>query len=96
MQRRTFTSELSAAADRIADITEADLAALLRRAALMLANAPGPVVEPDLAEALDSIAGEIGISRADLVGNILREWLERNAYLPVPYVEEDSETDGSA
>ncbi|WP_181167955.1 hypothetical protein [Mesorhizobium sp. B2-4-19] len=34
--------------------------------------------------ALTTIASELAIPKGDLVARILREWLETNAYLPVP------------
>jgi hypothetical protein len=83
-------------AERIADISRADLQVILRRAALMLRNVAGVPLEPTTADALDSIAAEMKIGRSDLIQIILREWLETNAYLPVRAIDEDSETDGSA
>jgi hypothetical protein len=96
MTRQTVAEELESAADRIADISRADLQIILRRAALMLRNVAGVPLEPATGDALDSIAGEMGIARSDLIQIVLREWLETNAYLPVRFVDEESETDGSA
>lgn len=53
-------------------------------------------LEPPTADALDSIAAEMGIVRADLIQIVLREWLETNAYLPVRTIDEESETGGNA
>lgn len=70
---------------------------LFRRAALRLRNPEGIVVEPDDDQALTDLAAELGEPKSDLIRRILREWLERNAYLPVrPEIDEDSETDGAA
>ncbi|MER8753737.1 hypothetical protein NKH57_31865 [Mesorhizobium sp. M1050] len=95
MIRRSFAEELESAADRIADITRAVLQVILRRAALLLRNVAGVPLEPAIADALDSIATEMGIGRSDLQ-IVLREWLETNAYLPVRTIDEESETNGSA
>ncbi|WJI47205.1 hypothetical protein NL532_11535 [Mesorhizobium sp. C120A] len=59
-------------------------------------NVAGVPLEPATADALGSIAAEMGIGRSDLIQIVLREWLETNAYLPVRVVDEESETDGSA
>ncbi|TIP74838.1 MAG: hypothetical protein E5X53_12415 [Mesorhizobium sp.] len=97
MTRRSVAEEIESAADRIADMTRADLQIILRRAALMLRNVSGVPLEPATEDALNSIAAEMKIGRSDLIQIVLREWLETNAYLPVvPTIDEESETDGSA
>jgi hypothetical protein len=96
MTRLSIAEELENAADRIAEISRPDLQIILRRAALMLRNVAGVPLEPATADALDSIAAEMGIGRSDLMQIVLREWLETNAYLPVRQIDEDSDTDGSA
>ncbi|WP_027155908.1 ribbon-helix-helix protein, CopG family [Mesorhizobium sp. WSM2561] len=96
MTRQSIAEELESAADRIADISRADLQIILRRAALMLRNVSGVPLEPATEDALNSIAAEMKIGRSDLIRIVLREWLETNAYMPVLSVDEDSETDGSA
>ncbi|WP_352875123.1 hypothetical protein [Mesorhizobium sp. M0959] len=53
-------------------------------------------LEPATEDALNSIAAEMKIGRADLIQIVLREWLQTNAYLPVREIDEESETDGSA
>lgn len=78
MARRPIAEELERAADRIADISRADLQIILRRAALMLRNVAGVPLEPVTADALDSIAAEMAVGRSDLIQIILREWLERS------------------
>jgi hypothetical protein len=55
----------------------------------------GVPLEPATEDALNSIAAEMKIGRADLIQIVLREWLETNAYLPVRTIDEESETDGS-
>ncbi|MER9079984.1 hypothetical protein [Mesorhizobium sp. M0895] len=96
MTRSSFAEELESAADRIEDMSRADLQINIRRAALILGNTAGVPLEPAVEEALNSIAAEMGIGRADLIQIVLREWLETNAYLPVRTIDEDSETDGCA
>ncbi|RWM84589.1 MAG: ribbon-helix-helix protein, CopG family [Mesorhizobium sp.] len=96
MTRLSVAEELESAADRIADMTRADLQIILRRASLMLRNVSGVPLEPATADTLDSIAAEMKISRSDLIQIVLREWLETNAYLPVRMIDEESEIDGSA
>ncbi|WP_256750521.1 ribbon-helix-helix protein, CopG family [Mesorhizobium sp. Mes31] len=96
MSRLSISAELESAADRIADISRANLQIILRRAALMLRNVAGVPLEPATDDALNSIAAEMGIGRSDLIQIVLREWLEANAYLPVRMIDEESETEGSA
>jgi hypothetical protein len=96
MTRRSFAKELESAADRIADMSRADLQIILRRAALMLRNSAAVPLEPAIEEALVSLAAEMKIGRSDLIQIVLREWLETNAYLPARMIDEESETDGSA
>lgn len=96
MTRLSIAEELESAADRIADISRADLQIILRRAALMLRNVAGVPLEPAVEETLSSLAAEMNIGRTDLIRIVLREWLESNAYLPVRMVDEDSDTDGNA
>jgi hypothetical protein len=76
MTRVSFAEELESAADRIADISRADLQIILRRAALMLRNVAGVPLEPATGDTLDSIAAEMGIGRSDLMQIVLREWLK--------------------
>ncbi|WP_413467793.1 hypothetical protein [Mesorhizobium sp. B2-8-5] len=46
---------------------------------------------------MTTIASEMGIAKGDLVARIIREWLETNAYLPVPYaLDDESATEGNA
>ncbi|UVC17635.1 hypothetical protein [Mesorhizobium onobrychidis] len=96
MTRRSVAEELESAANRIADISRADLQIILRRAALILRNVTGVPLEPATEDALNSIAAEMKIGRSDLIQIVLREWLETNAYLPVRKIDEESETDGIA
>ncbi|MFF0919070.1 CopG family transcriptional regulator [Rhizobium leguminosarum] len=83
-------------ADRIADISRADLQIMLRRAALRLRNAGFVLMEDDVEEALRDLAGELGMARDDMIRFIVREWMEKNTYLPVHALDEDGDVDGSA
>lgn len=39
----------------------------------------------------------MGLTRADLIRTIVKDWLVANAYLPVPYaLDEDSTVEGNA
>ncbi|WP_434732884.1 CopG family transcriptional regulator [Rhizobium sp. YTUHZ044] len=87
---------LEDAADRIADISRADLQIMLRRAALLLRNSGSIAFDNDIEEALRDLAGEFGKTRNDTVRFIVREWMEKNTYLPVHELDEDGEVDGSA
>lgn len=84
------------AADRTADISRADLQIILRRAALRLRNAAAVSMDDDVDEVLRELAGELGMTRNDTIRYIVREWLEKNTYLPVHNLDEDGEVDGEA
>ncbi|MGO7589930.1 CopG family transcriptional regulator [Rhizobium leguminosarum] len=87
---------LEDAANRIADVSRPDLQIMLRRAALLLRNSGSIAFEDDMEEALRDLSGEFGKTRNDTVRLIVREWMEKNTYLPVHNVDEDSEVDGTA
>ncbi|OAV50934.1 CopG family transcriptional regulator [Rhizobium sp. WYCCWR10014] len=87
---------LEDAADRIADISRPDLQILLRRAALRLRNAAAVSMEDDVEDALRDLAGEFGKTRNDTIRFIVREWMEKNTYLPVHDLDEDGDVDGNA
>lgn len=97
MSRMTIANDLEAAADQIVEISRADLQIMLRRAALMLRNVTGLVLEPNVEESLSSLAAEMHVPKAELIRTIVGEWLVANAYLPVPYaLDEESSVDGNA
>jgi hypothetical protein len=87
---------LEDAANRIADISRPDLQIMLRRAALRLRNAAPVSMDDNIEEALRDIAGELGLTRNDTIRFIVREWLEKNTYLPVHDLDEDGDVDGNA
>ncbi|MGO6968219.1 CopG family transcriptional regulator [Rhizobium leguminosarum] len=87
---------LQDAADRIADIPRADLQIMLRRAALMLRNSGSIAFEDDMEEALRDLSGEFGKTRNDTIRYIVREWMEKNTYLPVHMLDENDDVDGTA
>lgn len=87
---------LDDAANRIADISRADLQIMLRRAALRLRNAGTVSMDDDVEEALRDLADELGKTRNDMIRFIVREWMEKNTYLPVHVLDEDGDVDGTA
>lgn len=87
---------LEDAANRIADISRADLQIMLRRAALRLRNAAAVSMDDDVEDALSDLAGELGLTRNDTIRFIVREWMEKNIYLPVHELDEESDVDGNA
>lgn len=97
MNRHDIAADLESAANHIAEVSRADLQVMLRRAALMLRNVTGLVLEPSVQEPLSSLAEEMGLTRADLIRTIVGDWLVANAYLPVPQaLDEDSTVEGNA
>ncbi|AXA44712.1 CopG family transcriptional regulator (plasmid) [Rhizobium leguminosarum] len=87
---------LEDAANRIADISRADLQIMLRRAALRLRNSGAVSMEDDVEDALRDLASEFGMTRNDTIRFIVREWMEKNTYLPVYELDEDGDIDGTA
>lgn len=55
-----------------------------------------PALEDDVEDALRDLAGELGMTRNDMIRFIVREWMEKNTYLPVHVLDEDGDVDGSA
>ncbi|MBX5239915.1 hypothetical protein HJC00_16695 [Rhizobium sp. NLR22b] len=47
-------------------------------------------------EALRNVFRELVLTRADAIRYIVREWMEKNTYLPVRVLDEDGDVDGSA
>ncbi|GGA83045.1 hypothetical protein GCM10011491_08100 [Brucella endophytica] len=95
MSNSRFVSQLRETADR-ADASPVELRTLLRRAALRLDNTSGVVFEPAVEDMLSHVTGELKLGRSEFIQQVVREWLERNAYLPVHTLDEDDETAGSA
>jgi predicted DNA-binding protein len=91
-----MASLLEDAADRVADISRADLEIMLRRAALLLRNSGSIAFDDDMEEALRDLSDEFGKTRNDTVRLIVREWMEKNTYLPVHMLDEDGDVDGEA
>jgi hypothetical protein len=87
---------LEDAANRIAHISQTDLQFLLRRAALRLRNSAAISMEDDVEDALRDLAGEYGMTRNDALRFIIREWMEKNTYLPVQILDEEGDFDGTA
>ncbi|RFB87214.1 CopG family transcriptional regulator [Rhizobium leguminosarum bv. trifolii] len=87
---------LEDAANQIADVSRPDLQILLRRAVLLLRNSGSIAFDDDMEEALRDLSGEFGKTRNDMIRFIVREWMEKNTYLPVHNLDEDGEVDGSA
>jgi hypothetical protein len=87
---------LENAADRIGDVALPDLQILLRRAALRLRNTSAVSFEDDVEDSLRDLAGELGMTRKDTIRFIVREWMEKNTYLPVHNLDEDGDVDGTA
>ncbi|TIW19740.1 MAG: hypothetical protein E5V81_15250, partial [Mesorhizobium sp.] len=75
MSRYDIAADLECAANQIAEVSRADPQVMLRRAALMLRNVAGLVLEPSVQEPLSNVAEEMGLTRADLIRTIVSDWL---------------------
>ncbi len=89
-------SLLEDAANRIEDISTRDLQIMLRRAALVVRNARSIALDADMEDAVRSLCSEIGLTREHTIRYVVREWMEKNTYLPVRELEKDSDVDGEA
>lgn len=96
MTTRDFAIPLEETASRITDVSRPDLQILLRRAAIMVRNSGSIGLNEDVEEALCSVAGELNMTRNQMVCSIVQAWLETNTYLPVQMLEEDREVNRSA
>ena len=67
MTRLSIANELEDAAYQIADISRADLQVMLRRAAQMLKNLTGVVLEPNVDDNLAGLEAEMRVSNPDLI-----------------------------
>ena len=64
-----------------------DLQILLRRAALLLRNVEGIDLDPDVAESIGLVAGELNLPRSEVLQTILRDWLITGGRLPVDTID---------
>ncbi|ANL75691.1 hypothetical protein AMC83_PE00278 (plasmid) [Rhizobium phaseoli] len=96
MTAADIAAHLEDAADRIKDISIADLQVLLRRAALRLRNAGSIAFDDDMEEAIRNLCSELVLTREGAIRYIVREWMEKNTYLPVHELDEDGDVDGEA
>ncbi|RWX32096.1 hypothetical protein EHI47_11865 [Rhizobium leguminosarum] len=62
----------------------------------MLRNSSSIAFDDDVEEVLRDLSGEFGKTPNDIVRFIVREWMEKNTYLPVHALDEDGDVDGSA
>ncbi|MBY5917375.1 hypothetical protein HFO77_23570 [Rhizobium leguminosarum] len=62
----------------------------------MLRNSSSIAFDDDVEEVLRDLSGEFGKTRNDIVRFIVREWMEKNTYLPAHALDEDGDVDGSA
>jgi hypothetical protein len=91
-----IASLLEDAAKRAEEIPTADLQIILWRAALFVRNAGSIVLDDKTEEALRDLCGELRLTREDAIRYVVREWMEKNTYLPVHDLDEDGEVDGTA
>ncbi|MDE1993633.1 MAG: CopG family transcriptional regulator [Rhizobiaceae bacterium] len=91
-----MVGQLEHAADRIGDVSRADLQVMLRRAALLIRNAAPVGFVAEIEDAIRSVSDELQMTRNDTIRRIVKEWLETNTYLPIHTLEEDGDVEGSA
>ena len=96
MTSRDMAALLEDAATRIDEISSPDLQIILRRAALMVRNAGSIVLDENMEEAIRNLCGELVLTREDAIRYVVREWMEKNTYLPVHDLDEDGDVDGEA
>ncbi|PDT31138.1 CopG family transcriptional regulator [Rhizobium sp. L9] len=84
---------LEDAANRTGEISTRDLQIMLRRAALLVRGSIA--LDYDTEEALRNVSSELVLTREDAIRLIVREWVEKNTYLPVHELDEDGDVDGN-
>lgn len=88
-QHQTFVELLEATAKVINNTPPEELRALLLRAALRLRNNKGIDIDPKVDNAVMSLAAEVGMTRAELIGDIICDWMHSNDFLPAWMHHED-------
>ena len=96
MTKRDHILAIEDAADRIADISRADLQIMLRRTAIRLRNSRKIGLNNQIELSLGAVASELGLSREAIVQMAVKEWLERQMYSPVRALGEGGDVDGHA
>ncbi len=96
--RERFIRQMEDIADDIGSVPLSDLAVLLRRAALRLRNDKGDMaLEPDMEQAIATLADALGKPKGETIRMVLRDWLTANGYLPPSHeLHENTEPDGVA
>ena len=95
MTRRSFAQELEEAADKIGDVSRADLQIMIRRAALRLRNSGEVTFDPEIDAVIDTLAAESEMQRSDVIRTIIKDWMISAGRLPLHEIDEDGKTDGS-
>lgn len=90
-QRQTFVELLEATAKAINSTPVEDLKSILLRAALKLRSSKGIDINPKVDHAVTSLAAEVGMTRAELIGDIIVDWMQSNDFLPAWMNHEDRE-----
>lgn len=90
-QRQTFVEILETTAKTINSTPPETLRALLLRAAIRLRNKEGIEIDPNVDHAVTSLAIEVGMTRAELIGDIICDWMQSNDFLPTWLHHEDGE-----
>ena len=90
-QRQTFVELLEETANSINSTPDEDLKSIFMRAALKLRNSKGIDIDPKVDHAVTSLAAEVGVTRAELVGDIIVDWMQSNDFLPAWMNHEDRE-----
>ena len=83
MTRGTFANQLEEAAERIADVSRADLRILLRRVALRLRNVEGSTLDADVDQAVDFLAAELTLPRSEVLQKIDPRLADKRRPLPI-------------
>lgn len=93
MSHHAYINELEDAAANIGTRARADLQILLRRAALRLRNAAAVPLDPEWELCLRDISIEKGMTRNDLIRQIVQKWLVDNSYMPFRLEPDESDQD---
>ncbi|RFB79434.1 hypothetical protein [Methylovirgula sp. 4M-Z18] len=78
MTRISFIDALETASQQVGSTLDQEVAALLRTAATRIRNASTIVLDADVDFPLAEMAMEFGLSKEQLIRNILKDWVEAN------------------
>ncbi|PWK70721.1 hypothetical protein C8K44_107200 [Aminobacter sp. AP02] len=95
-QSQTFVEILDSTAKAIDSASPEYLRDLLLRAAIMLRDNEFMKIDTKVDHAVTSLAAEVGMTKAELIADIVCDWMQSNDFLPSHIYHEDGELENIA